>query len=191
MTVCPCGSGRSFETCCEPYIKGETQPETAEALMRARYSAYALGNVEYLGRTFAPSSGAEAHVKAAQEWTGRAKFKKLKVLKTTKGGPDDKLAAVEFLATYEEDGQLWEHHEVSEFARDAQGRWRFIAGDGHRHAAGEGHAHHHGHHHGHEHSHAHSHAGHTLRRASPKVGRNDPCPCGSGKKFKKCCGAEG
>jgi uncharacterized protein YecA (UPF0149 family) len=27
-----------------------------------------------------------------------------------------------------------------------------------------------------------------TRRAQPKVGRNDPCPCGSGKKFKKCCG---
>jgi uncharacterized protein len=29
----------------------------------------------------------------------------------------------------------------------------------------------------------------TIRRAEPKVGRNDPCPCGSGKKFKKCCGS--
>ncbi|MBL8369352.1 MAG: SEC-C domain-containing protein, partial [Candidatus Accumulibacter sp.] len=29
----------------------------------------------------------------------------------------------------------------------------------------------------------------TIRRETPKVGRNDPCPCGSGKKFKKCCGA--
>jgi uncharacterized protein YecA (UPF0149 family) len=27
-----------------------------------------------------------------------------------------------------------------------------------------------------------------IRRTEPKVGRNDPCPCGSGKKFKKCCG---
>ncbi|MBM7070738.1 SEC-C domain-containing protein [Shewanella sp. 202IG2-18] len=27
-----------------------------------------------------------------------------------------------------------------------------------------------------------------IIRESPKVGRNDPCPCGSGKKFKKCCG---
>ena len=33
-------------------------------------------------------------------------------------------------------------------------------------------------------------AGEPLVRASPKVGRNDPCPCGSGLKFKKCCGAE-
>jgi uncharacterized protein len=30
----------------------------------------------------------------------------------------------------------------------------------------------------------------TVMRESPKVGRNDDCPCGSGKKFKKCCGAE-
>jgi len=28
----------------------------------------------------------------------------------------------------------------------------------------------------------------TIRRDEPKVGRNDPCPCGSGKKFKQCCG---
>jgi hypothetical protein len=48
--------------------------------------------------------------------------------------------------------------------------------------------------HDHEHDHDHEcgdpHCGHegvTVRRESPKVGRNDPCPCGSGKKFKKCC----
>ncbi len=29
----------------------------------------------------------------------------------------------------------------------------------------------------------------TIQRAAPKIGRNDPCPCGSEKKFKKCCGA--
>jgi preprotein translocase subunit SecA len=31
----------------------------------------------------------------------------------------------------------------------------------------------------------------TFRREQPKVGRNDPCPCGSGKKHKKCCGKGG
>ena len=30
----------------------------------------------------------------------------------------------------------------------------------------------------------------TTRRETPKIGRNDPCPCGSGKKFKKCCGRQ-
>jgi len=29
-----------------------------------------------------------------------------------------------------------------------------------------------------------------VRREAPKVGRNDPCPCGSGKKFKQCCGSD-
>ena len=29
----------------------------------------------------------------------------------------------------------------------------------------------------------------TVVNSSPKIGRNDPCPCGSGKKYKKCCGA--
>ena len=28
----------------------------------------------------------------------------------------------------------------------------------------------------------------TPKKAAPKVGRNDPCPCGSGKKYKQCCG---
>ncbi|MEW5907489.1 MAG: SEC-C metal-binding domain-containing protein [Elusimicrobiota bacterium] len=31
----------------------------------------------------------------------------------------------------------------------------------------------------------------TVRREEPKIGRNDPCHCGSGKKYKKCCGAKG
>jgi uncharacterized protein YecA (UPF0149 family) len=40
----------------------------------------------------------------------------------------------------------------------------------------------------HDHGHEHGTPQEPVRRAEPKVGRNDPCPCGSGKKFKKCCG---
>jgi uncharacterized protein YecA (UPF0149 family) len=54
-------------------------------------------------------------------------------------------------------------------------------------------------HHQQEHQHAHAHvhgpdcdhhheAEEPYRRVTAKVGRNDPCSCGSGKKFKKCCG---
>jgi len=50
----------------------------------------------------------------------------------------------------------------------------------------EGHVH--GPHCNHDHDHRHHHhAGETVVRTSPKIGRNDPCPCGSGKKHKKCC----
>lgn len=45
-----------------------------------------------------------------------------------------------------------------------------------------------GHVHGPGCSHHHHHHIETFVRSSPKVGRNDPCPCGSGRKFKKCCG---
>jgi uncharacterized protein YecA (UPF0149 family) len=41
--------------------------------------------------------------------------------------------------------------------------------------------------HGHDHGHHHHAPRAPLVRAVPKVGRNDPCPCGSGKKHKKCC----
>ena len=40
-----------------------------------------------------------------------------------------------------------------------------------------------------QHDHAHGAPLETYRRDTPKLGRNDPCPCGSGKKFKKCHGA--
>ena len=62
--------------------------------------------------------------------------------------------------------------------------------------APEQHDHEHDHSHMHEHvhgpdcTHDHEHAGpRPYVREQPKVGRNDPCVCGSGKKFKKCCGA--
>lgn len=62
-------------------------------------------------------------------------------------------------------------------------------------ADARGHAHDHDHDHdacgcGHDHGHDHGqhhHAAETFVRGGPKVGRNDPCPCGSGKKHKKCC----
>ena len=69
----------------------------------------------------------------------------------------------EFLARFRtKDGQAHVHHERSLFVKD-KGRWLFKEG----HTPGPG----------------------TMRRTAPKVGRNDPCACGSGKKFKKCCGA--
>jgi uncharacterized protein YecA (UPF0149 family) len=59
--------------------------------------------------------------------------------------------------------------------------------EGHVHGPGCSHGHHH---HGHddEHGHGHGHGVQTFVRPSPKLGRNDPCSCGSGQKFKKCCG---
>ena len=45
---CPCYSNKSYGDCCEPFHKKALHAPTAEALMRARYSAYALGEIDYL-----------------------------------------------------------------------------------------------------------------------------------------------
>lgn len=43
--------------------------------------------------------------------------------------------------------------------------------------------------HGHDHGHEHHESAAPYVRSQPKIGRNDPCHCGNGKKFKKCHGA--
>ena len=55
-TDCPCGSGKALSACCEPYISGKAKAPTAEALMRARYTSYATGRVDFVEKTLAPES---------------------------------------------------------------------------------------------------------------------------------------
>ena len=174
--TCPCGSQQDFEQCCEPYIKGLKQPQTAEVLMRSRYTAYASKDMAYIKRTLAQESIAAYDPVAAKEWADKAEFKSLRILSTEKGGASDKSGTVEFVATFTEGGETLEHHEVSQFKKNGKGEWRFVDGDSHTHKEGEGHHHHH------------DAQPATIVREGPKVGRNDPCPCGSGKKFKKCHG---
>ncbi|MFM7085018.1 MAG: YchJ family protein [Hyphomicrobium sp.] len=176
---CPCGSDQTFENCCSRFLSGEKSPTTAEALMRSRYVAYVKGDTAYLKTTLAPEALKKFDEAATKKWVETADFKKLKILNTERGGPFDEEGVVEFLATFSEGGQTYDHHEVSEFRKNKEGTWLFVDGHGHRHKEGEDpHQHHHHHHHRVE----------TFVRQAPKVGRNDPCSCGSGKKFKKCCG---
>ena len=71
---------------------------------------------------------------------------------------------------------------MTEKARDAASPARL---DGDDHACGCGHDH--GPHDQHDHGHHHHAPAGPFVRSRPKVGRNEPCPCGSGKKYKKCC----
>ena len=171
---CPCGSGQDFIQCCEPYLTGIASPPTAEALMRSRYTAYTKADIDYLKKTLAPSSRHDFDPVSTKKWAINARWKGLRILSVDKGTENDKKGTVEFLATYEQDGEGLEHHEVSNFVK-SEGQWYFVDGEGHSHKEGEGHHHHHP-------------KPQTVVREGPKVGRNDPCPCGSGKKYKKCHG---
>lgn len=174
---CPCSSGETYDQCCEPILNANVLPQTAEQLMRSRYTAFVKADVEYLKKTLAPESRSDFDMAATQKWAKEANWKALKILSTQKGGEGDKKGMVEFIATYEIDGETLDHHETSQFRKSDSGQWLFIEGDSHTHKHGEGHHHHHE-------------KPQTVFREAPKIGRNDPCSCGSGKKYKKCCGTD-
>jgi SEC-C motif-containing protein len=176
---CPCGSTESFESCCGPYLSGAAKPPTAEKLMRSRYTAFVKADIDYIKKTFAPESQKFFDAAEARKWATQSEWQGLHILSTDKGGPSDKKGVVEFIATYSVDGQSIDHHEVAHFRKSDDGQWYYVDGDAHTHKGGHG-AHDHAHHHHHAHH-------HTIVREGPKIGRNDPCPCGSGKKYKKCC----
>lgn len=163
MSDCPCHSGRPYAECCGRYIEGNEQPATAESLMRARYTAHTLGELDYIVRTHDPASRGDIDREATRRWAERARWLGLEIVRTEGGGPGDAAGTVEFVAHFRERGERRRHHEVAAFRRDGDGHWLFVEGRAPEQA--------------------------TVRRNDGRVGRNDPCPCGSGRKYKKCCGA--
>jgi SEC-C motif domain protein len=161
MENCPCGSDRPYEDCCGPYISGKAKPATAEALMRSRYTAYANKAIDYIVDTCLRDDEHGIDIEATKRWSETSTWLGLKILKTDKGGSSDEEGMVEFKATYVQGGLRENHHEKAAFVK-RDGAWLFADGE----VIPE-----------------------TVVREGPKVGRNDPCPCGSGKKYKKCCGA--
>ncbi|MFZ5426389.1 MAG: YchJ family protein [Thermodesulfobacteriota bacterium] len=159
---CPCGSGATLADCCGPVVSGERPARTAEALMRSRYTAYALGDMAHLKRSLDQKWQATFDEDGAREWSEKATWKGLSVLSTKAGGENDSEGEVEFVASFEMDGEEQQLRERARFRRKG-GEWRYL--DGKVKSSKE-----------------------PVVASGPKVGRNDPCPCGSGKKYKKCCG---
>ena len=119
---CPCGSGAGYGACCGPLHHGERHASTAEELMRSRYAAYALGDADYLFRTWHPRTRPGAvTVDPDVVWTG------LEVRDVEAGGAADDRGEVKFIARWHTDGQLSEMRERSRFERRA-GRWVYVDG---------------------------------------------------------------
>ena len=125
--TCPCGSGLPFENCCEPYLLGRSPAPTAEALMRARYSAYALGSIDYLYKTSGAKIRRDFDAEGSKRWSSSAEWTGLDVVSTEAGGADDEKGVVEFVAHYTVNETLFEHYDIANFAK-VDGEWRFIDG---------------------------------------------------------------
>lgn len=130
--------------------------------MRSRYTAYVLGRIDYLQDTLAPEHRAGFDRKAAADWSKKSQWLGLDIEATEGGQPGDAKGHVDLTAHYIAEGLRQAHRERSWFRFDeADQRWYFVEGETRKSAP-------------------------VVREARP--GRNDPCSCGSGKKYKKCCG---
>ncbi len=153
---CPCGSGILYKKCCEPLITGQQLAETAEQLMRSRYTANVLGAEHYLLSSWHESTRPETITMAdSPQWLN------LVITRVKQGTVTDKKGEVEFKATCLLRGNLQVLHENSRFVRQ-RGKWEYVDGVEMKNIA-------------------------QGKESAGAVGRNQPCPCGSGRKYKKCC----
>jgi len=120
--TCPCCSGKPYDNCCQPYHKKEKFPTSAEALMRSRFSAFAIPNGEYLWETTSPGKRKFHNKKSLQEWGEINDWTKLEIVDIPS------MNKVEFKAFYtDEDGNPQVHHELSTF-KTIQNRWYYVSG---------------------------------------------------------------
>lgn len=164
MQSCPCNSNKSYDDCCGRYHSNPGSAPTAEALMRSRYSAFYLKDFDYIIRTQKLIDNPDQEAAEIKQANDSTQWLKLEVLETEAGQENDTNGMVAFSAHFKEGKHTGKLSERSLFNK-IDGEWFYIAGE------------------------------HDVKDKTPlvktaemKIGRNDPCHCGSGKKFKKCCG---
>jgi len=161
MSKCPCGSQLRLDDCCAPYIRSGKKPETAEQLMRARYTAHTLADIGFIVRTHHPANRSDIDEASTAKWAKESEWLGLDILDIEGGQSEDKRARVEFIARYRDSASTrHDHAEIALFEKH-NNEWYFKDAEMPK--------------------------VRQYVRDVPKQGRNEPCNCGSGKKFKKCC----
>ncbi len=127
-TRCPCGSGKPFAFCCEPALSGRKPAKTAEALMRSRYTAFALGAIDYLISTTVSRKRSPQDAELLSEQTQVTTWTGLEIIDTVKGQADDTTGIVEFKAAFDSPEGSAVLHERSNFERE-NGRWVYTDGE--------------------------------------------------------------
>lgn len=120
--ACPCRLGETYDLCCGRFHRSEAIPPTAERLMRSRFTAFAVGDVDYLLRTWYPRTRPRAiDLDPDQRWV------RLDILHTARGGLLDNAGTVEFRAHYHQDDTQDSLHENSRFVKEG-GEWLYLDG---------------------------------------------------------------
>ncbi len=144
--LCPCDSGKAYDNCCGKFINNAQTPNSAEQLMRSRYSAYVLKNEGYLLKSWHKSTRPDS-LDLKDDST---QWKKLKIISASEN-------KVHFVAYFTQDTlnkeKIYALTEISNFVKDEI--WQYVNGEDVK---------------------------------TVQLTKNMPCPCLSGKKFKRCCG---
>ena len=158
--LCCCGSGKTLDACCGPIIAGTAEARTPEELMRARFTAHCQRNYTFLVDSTHPDHREGVSEEEISQWAAHINWTTLEIHSASPGETDDE-GHVSFTADFTIKDVEQSLREDSVFSK-LNGKWYYVDGRVH----------------GQE----------PYQRETPRTGRNEPCPCGSGKKFKKCCG---
>lgn len=125
--ICPCGSKKQYQYCCQKYLLGKATVETAEKLMRSRYTAFCQGNIDYLIATLHPERRTQSDRAELTKTINNTEWLGLTIIDTNKGKKNDSIGYVEFEAIYRinEPKQL---HERSKFIK-SDGKWFYVEGN--------------------------------------------------------------
>ncbi|MFN5982727.1 MAG: YchJ family protein [Fluviicola sp.] len=122
MLDCYCDSGFEFSACCGKFIDNREIPSTPEELMRSRYSAYKVKNIDYLVATTHPDYRKYYSRKSISNWANSVEFMKLTIHESIENH-------VKFSAFFKDErGNLQEHREDSLFKFE-DGNWYYLEGE--------------------------------------------------------------
>jgi len=118
---CYCKSNKVFEACCEPLLRVLEIAPTALSLMRSRYCAYCLGDVNYLQATTHDHTWSDEELKFIQDWADNSIWQHLEIIEASEN-------IVEFKAYYIFEGKQHLHHEKSQFKK-INDMWKYVDGE--------------------------------------------------------------
>lgn len=124
MKLCPCGTQKRYLECCGLYLLKKGIPNTPEALMRSRYTAFVEGDIRYIQKTMQGEALATFNKQTAKK---KVQWVKLEVLNTALDPNNSEIGFVEFKAYYQEGKERFCIHEKSVFHK-INDRWFYVFG---------------------------------------------------------------
>lgn len=125
--VCPCGSGAFYIDCCQRFWATQQKPNTAEQLMRSRYTAFVLQKAQYLVDTHHPDFRSQDELKSLKKSFKGMVWHNLEIIHTELGQVVDVTGIVEFKASFSCLGKHDVIHERSSFVKE-QEQWFYTTG---------------------------------------------------------------